>query len=194
VAQFKVVFTLDEEDVAYYRALYRQTRKNAKDVPAERIIEDARAVVQRVRASKKTPSFVNDSIEVLADLVDLIVDNDYVAPIVVRDSVLAALGYFSNPEDLVPDHVPGIGFLDDAIMIRLVEEEFRHELWGYENFASCAIASSSGLGRTSGGIACATASKPTARRSEPTSRNARPRMSSRASAPAASVSSAAAPA
>jgi uncharacterized membrane protein YkvA (DUF1232 family) len=134
VAQFKVVFTLDEEDVAYYRALYRQTRKNAKDVPAERIIEDARAVVQRVRASKKTPSFVNDSIEVLADLVDLIVDNDYVAPIVVRDSVLAALGYFSNPEDLVPDHVPGIGFLDDAIMIRLVEEEFRHELWGYRKF------------------------------------------------------------
>jgi uncharacterized membrane protein YkvA (DUF1232 family) len=134
VAQFKVVFTLDEDDVAYYRSLYRQVRKQAKEQPAERIIEDARAIVQRVRASKKTPHFVTAAIEVLADLVDLIQDNDYAAPISVRDSVLAALGYFSNPQDLVPDHVPGIGFLDDAIMIRFVEEEFRHELWGYRKF------------------------------------------------------------
>jgi uncharacterized membrane protein YkvA (DUF1232 family) len=134
MAQFKVVFTLDEEDVAYYRSLYRKMRKDAKEHEPERILDEAREIVRRVRSSKKTPSFVNDAIDVLADLVDLIQDGDYAAPSGVRDSVLAALGYFANPEDLVPDHVPGIGFLDDAIMIRFVEEEFRHELWGFRKF------------------------------------------------------------
>ncbi len=134
MAQFKVVFTLEEEDVAYYRSLYRQVRKGAKEQDPDAILVQAREIVQIVRASKKTPRFVTDAIEVLADLVDLIQDADYAAPASVRDSVLAALGYFANPEDLIPDHVPGLGFLDDAIMIRFVEEEFKHELWGFRKF------------------------------------------------------------
>ena len=48
--------------------------------------------------------------------------------------MLAALAYFSNPEDLIPDHVPGLGFLDDAIMVKFIEEEFKNELWGYRKF------------------------------------------------------------
>ena len=48
--------------------------------------------------------------------------------------MLAALAYFSNPEDLIPDHIPGLGFLDDAIMVKFIEEEFKHELWGYRKF------------------------------------------------------------
>ena len=134
MAHFKVVFSLDEEDVAYYRSLYQQMRRGAKDQEPDVILEQAREIVHRVRASKKTPGFVNEAIAVLADLVELIQDGDYAAPSSVRDSVLGALGYFANPEDLVPDHVPGIGFLDDAIMIRFVEDEFRHELWGYRKF------------------------------------------------------------
>jgi hypothetical protein len=27
-----------------------------------------------------------------------------------------------------------VGFLDDALMIKMVEEELRHELWGYRKF------------------------------------------------------------
>lgn len=134
MARFKVVFTLEEEDVAYYRSLYKQTRKGAKEVEPAEILAEAREIVHRVRSNKKTPSFVTEAIDVLADLVDLIQDPDYGAPSPVRESVLGALAYFANPEDLVPDHVPGIGFLDDAIMIRFVEEEFEHELWGFRKF------------------------------------------------------------
>jgi uncharacterized membrane protein YkvA (DUF1232 family) len=134
MSKFKVTFSLDEADADYFRSLYRQARRGAQELAPEQILAGAREIVKQVRGSKKTPRFVMDAIEVLADLVDLIQDEDYAAPRKVRDSVLAALAYFSNPQDLVPDHVPGLGFLDDAIMVKFIEDEFEHELWGYRKF------------------------------------------------------------
>ena len=133
-SKFKVSFTLDEADASYFRNLYRKAKKGAKNQSPERIIQDARAIVKDVRSSKKTPAFVEDAIAVLSDLVDLIQDEAYAAPQKVRNEVLAALAYFSDPEDLIPDHIPGLGFLDDAIMVKFIEDEFKHELWGYRRF------------------------------------------------------------
>jgi uncharacterized membrane protein YkvA (DUF1232 family) len=134
MSSFKVTFTLDESDANYFRSLYRKAKQGAKELDKDSIIQEARSTVQQVRSSKKAPRFVLDAIETLADLVDLIRDESYAAPKKVHDEVLAALAYFANPEDLIPDHVPGLGFLDDAIMVKFVEEEFKHELWGYRKF------------------------------------------------------------
>jgi len=134
MSKFKVTFQLDESDAEYFRSLYRKAKKGAADQDATTIIESARDVVKRVRASKKTPRFVIDAIEVLADLTDIIQDEAYAAPPRVKSEVLAGLAYFTNPEDLIPDHVPGLGFLDDALMVKFIEEEFKHELWGFRKF------------------------------------------------------------
>jgi uncharacterized membrane protein YkvA (DUF1232 family) len=133
-SKFKVTFTLDEADARYFRALYGKAKKEAADLEPAKIIGDARGIVKRVRASKKTPSFVVEAISVLADLTDLIQDEDYAVPKSVSAQVLTGIAYFSNPQDLIPDHIPGLGFLDDAIMVKLIEEEFKHELWGYRKF------------------------------------------------------------
>ena len=134
MSKFKVTFTLDDEDAEYFRALYRKAKKNAKLADPEKILREARGTVSEVRKSKKTPKFVLEAIEVLSDLTDLVVDTDYAAPQRVKDEVLAGVAYFSNPDDLIPDHIPGLGYLDDAIMVKFIEEEFRHELWGYRKF------------------------------------------------------------
>jgi uncharacterized membrane protein YkvA (DUF1232 family) len=134
MSKFKVTFSLDESDADYFRSLYRKAKKGAADQDPETIIRGARDVVARVRASKKTPQFVIDAISVLADLVDVVQDPAYAAPQKVKSEVLAALAYFTNPEDLIPDHVPGLGFLDDALMVKFIEEEFKHELWGFRRF------------------------------------------------------------
>jgi len=134
MSKFKVSFTLDEEDAEYFRGLYRKAKKNAKLADPEKILREARETVHGVRSSKKTPKFVLEAIDVLADLTDLVVDDDYAAPQRVKDEVLAGVAYFSNPDDLIPDDIPGLGFLDDAIMVKFIEEEFQHELWGYRKF------------------------------------------------------------
>jgi len=132
--KFKVAFALDESDADYFRSLYRKAKQGTKELDAAEIIAGARKIVTQVRSSKKTPQFVIDAIAVLADLTDLIQDEEYAAPRRVREEVLAAIAYFSNPEDLIPDYVPGLGFLDDAIMVKFIEDEFKHELWGYRKF------------------------------------------------------------
>ena len=53
-----------------------------------------------------------------------------------RNEILSALTYFSDPNDAIPDTIPVLGFLDDAIMIELVVEELKHEIDAYEDFCA----------------------------------------------------------
>ena len=131
---FKVNFTLDEQDVAYFRRLFKQARLVAKGKSADEVITGARELVVSVRRQKKAPRFVQDAILALDDLTDMIEDSAYRAPKPVVSQILGALAYFAEPEDLIPDHVPVLGFLDDAIMIKFVEREFKHELSAYRRF------------------------------------------------------------
>jgi len=41
-----------------------------------------------------------------------------------------------DPDDLIPDRVPGLGYLDDAIMVELVVQELRHEIDAYDDFCA----------------------------------------------------------
>jgi len=132
--KFKVSFTLDEKDAAYFRNLFRKAKSAAKDEEPDTILEAAKELVASVRKTKNVPAFVIEAISAIEDLAQLIVDEDYRAPKRVQRDVLGALAYFANPHDLIPDDVPVLGFLDDAIMVKFVEEEFKHELWSYRKF------------------------------------------------------------
>jgi uncharacterized membrane protein YkvA (DUF1232 family) len=131
---FKVTFTLDQEDAKYFRSLFRNAKNAAAAQDKDEILAGARALVESVRSNKKTPSFVLDALETLENLTELIEDEHYAAPAKVRKEVVAALAYFANPEDLIPDEIPVLGFLDDAIMVKFVEEQFKHELAAFRKF------------------------------------------------------------
>jgi uncharacterized membrane protein YkvA (DUF1232 family) len=50
------------------------------------------------------------------------------------------MAYFTDSEDLIPDSAPGIGFLDDAIMVELITHEMEPELHNYMDFCEYRIA------------------------------------------------------
>lgn len=130
----KITFTLDEADTAHFRALYRDAKRQAASKDPVHVAEQVRELVARVREQKKVPGFVTESVDALETLILMIEDKEYALPKSEASAVLAALSYFADPHDLIPDALPGLGFLDDAIMIKLVEEEFEHEIWGYRKF------------------------------------------------------------
>ncbi len=43
-------------------------------------------------------------------------------------SIIVAVAYFASPLDLIPDFLPGIGYLDDAMIVRAVYRSVRAEL------------------------------------------------------------------
>jgi len=133
-ASFKVSFSLDEDDVAYFRNRFKQAKRAARETPPEQILTAAHELVKSVQGARKVPKFVVTAIESIQDLVEVIEDESYAAPKSVKNKVLAALAYFADPDDMIPDEIPVLGFLDDAIMIKFVEREFKHELAAFRKF------------------------------------------------------------
>lgn len=131
----KISFSLDDTDLAYFRAILRAAKKNAEHVERSKIEDGVRRLIDDVRKAKRAPHFVLEAVQTLEDLLALLDDEAYAAPPAVHRSVLAALAYFGDAKDVIPDDVPMVGFLDDAIMIKMVEEELKHELWGYRKFS-----------------------------------------------------------
>ena len=130
----RLSFVLDEQDISYFRTRFRSAKRAAKNADRTAVLAGAKKLVQEIQEASQAPRFVQQAAASLEDLAAIIEDEDYRAPKPVVDQVVAALAYFSNPDDLIPDEIPVLGFLDDAVMIKLVERDFKHELAAYRKF------------------------------------------------------------
>ena len=129
----RITFELGESDLKHFRTIMREARAAAKNLPAEEIIGSANQLLDEVR-SADAPDFISERLMKLEIMLQMIQDKEWKLPQKEVTRILNALAYFSEPEDLIPDHIPGLGFLDDAIMVELVVRELRHEIEAYEDF------------------------------------------------------------
>lgn len=129
----RVSFELDESDLIHFRLIMREARKVASRRPPEDIVASAEDLLQDIGING-TPGFIQDRIDKLRLLMRMLSDLDWRLPHQEAGRVLNALAYFTEPDDLIPDHIPGLGFLDDAIMVELVVRELRHEIEAYRDF------------------------------------------------------------
>ncbi len=129
----RITFELGESDLKHFRTIMREARAAAKNLPAEEIISSANQLLDEVR-SADAPDFISERLMKLEIMLQMIQDKEWKLPQKEVTRILNALAYFSEPEDLIPDHIPGLGFLDDAIMVELVVRELRHEIEAYEDF------------------------------------------------------------
>jgi uncharacterized membrane protein YkvA (DUF1232 family) len=131
---FEVKFELEESDLDHFREVMRQAQSGAKKLDEKEILTNAKNLSEDVKGN--VPEFVSVRIKKLVTLVAMIEDDEWKIPEEERSDVLSALAYFSDPEDLVPDHIPVLGFLDDAIMIELVAEELKDDIEAFEEFCT----------------------------------------------------------
>ena len=135
MSELKITFKLDARDLGHLKHVMRQASALANETDPEKIVDSALSMIQHAR-NAKPPAYVLERIGTLEDIASMVLDRDWRLPDSTAKRVCHALAYFANPHDLIPDHVPVFGFLDDALMIEIVAREFRHELEGYYAFRS----------------------------------------------------------
>jgi len=129
----RISFELDDDDLKHFRLIMREARKAVAGKSPEDIVAAAAQLMHEIGVDK-APGFIIERLKKLDMMMQMISDVDWRLPHEETKRVLNALAYFAEPDDLIPDHIPGLGFLDDAIMVELVVRELRHELEAYRDF------------------------------------------------------------
>ena len=129
----RITIDLEDSDLDHFRLIMKEARKAAGRASEDEIVVSAEDLLGEVRKGK-VPGYIQERLEKLRVLVDMLRDSEWQLPDEEKMRVINALAYFAEPEDLIPDHIPGLGFLDDAIMVELVVRELRHEIQAYQDF------------------------------------------------------------
>jgi uncharacterized membrane protein YkvA (DUF1232 family) len=131
----KISFELSPRDIRFFRDRLKQVRVSDGASDEKVVIREAANLVKESIASEP-PDFVIERIQKLEQLIEMLRDREWRLDGRDRTRILGALAYFVDPDDLIPDRIPGIGYLDDAIMVELVARELTHEIAAYEDFCA----------------------------------------------------------
>ncbi len=142
----RVTFELSDRDLSYFRRVMAEVSANFRETADEEIVRAARRLLAEMD-SEAVPGFVRERVGRLDQMISMLEDEEWHLEGPDRTRVVRALAYFAEPEDLIPDRIPGLGFLDDAIMVELVVGELTHELEAYEDFCRFRVERETHLGR-----------------------------------------------
>jgi uncharacterized membrane protein YkvA (DUF1232 family) len=130
----KLSFELSERDLHYFRTALGQSREAVRDAEEQEIVGAIQHALEEIRSNEPLPDFVATRLPTLEMMIQMLLDDEWRLPGEDRERLLAMFVYFSDPEDLLPDNIPVIGYLDDVIMIELIMRELRHARDAYDDF------------------------------------------------------------
>lgn len=131
----KITFELSDKDLKYFRQLLQKVRQGEHATDENLVMREAETLLEQVR-NADAPEFIRHRIEQLGKLIEMLRDTQWRLEGADRKRVLNALAYFADPDDLIPDRVPGLGYLDDAVIVELVIQDLRHEIEAYDAFVA----------------------------------------------------------
>lgn len=130
----KFTLELSERDIRFFRQALKKSRDAVRHAEEAEIIEAIGDVLAEIKGEEPLPDFVSKRIPQLESMLLMLKDDEWALPRAERERLLATFVYFGDPEDILPDHIPVIGYLDDVIMIELVVRELHHVREAYEDF------------------------------------------------------------
>lgn len=130
----KFTIELSDRDLKYFRIALKKSRQAVRHAEEAEIIEAIGDVLADIKSAEPLPDFVSKRIPQLEALILMLQDKEWKLPAGERERLLATFIYFGDPEDIVPDDIPVIGFVDDIIMIELVIRELHHVREAYDDF------------------------------------------------------------
>ena len=126
-------FELNDRDLAHFETAMERSRKAAEGRSDADIINCAVGLLDDAQ-KVHIPDFIKDRLLRLDDMIAMVRDEAWALPDADKQRVLSARMYFCDPQDVIPDHVAVLGFLDDAVMIELSVRELKHELDANDDF------------------------------------------------------------
>ena len=117
------IFQLTEEDKAVYKLLIDKIDLN----DASKIIGMLNSKLETMTTSKILNSIETDLIKYVSVLLNIYQTYPDLTDSI-RRRIIFALSYFCDSNDDIPDVVPEIGYLDDAVVARWVIESIGREL------------------------------------------------------------------
>jgi uncharacterized membrane protein YkvA (DUF1232 family) len=138
----QISFELSDKDLEHFKQMAFSAQEAMTDANLDRaaIAEAARKVFEAADSDAELPEFIATRLANLEVLVNMVVDSEWQLPEEEMSRVCSAMAYFANPDDLIPDRIPAIGFLDDAIMVELMVENLLDEIEAYQEFCQFRIA------------------------------------------------------
>ena len=128
-----ISFELSPSDLDHFEEVMARAIEAHKGLSRQEIIDKAEELLEQVHQSDAT-DFIRESMRELESLIGMVVDKSWGMSDEDSDRILGGLSYFSDPEDLIPDDIPGLGYLDDAIMVDIVCQELESEIQAYKEF------------------------------------------------------------
>jgi len=131
-----ITFTLSDQDLEHFQGIVNKAKSAMEGGESNASIEAAARQLINDAKSTDLPEFIADRLTKLEVVINMVSDEEWQLSEKERNRVLGALIYFCDPEDLIPDHVPGLGFLDDAIYVEIIIRELSAEIESYEEFCT----------------------------------------------------------
>tara|TARA_B110000858_G_scaffold198514_1_gene266022 strand:- start:35948 stop:36508 length:561 start_codon:yes stop_codon:yes gene_type:complete len=129
-----ITFTLSDRDLERFKTIVVKARSTASDQQGQADIEKAAYKIVEVAMNSDLPDFIAERLLQLKTLLEMLKDTEWKLNEEDRDRIISAMSYFADPIDLIPDHIPGIGFLDDAMFVEIIIRELRSEISAYGEF------------------------------------------------------------
>jgi uncharacterized membrane protein YkvA (DUF1232 family) len=128
-----ISFELSDRDLEFFSNRMAQAKAKMSAVGEAEVAHSAQRLLEEMKQAE-LPDFVRERVVILEQLVAILLDTGWKLSGEDRARIANAIAYVADPDDLIPDHIPGLGYIDDAMMIDMVAKELRHDLQAYEDF------------------------------------------------------------